>query len=95
VDYDHATKISTVIEKQNCDAILEHNKRLIADNADRTKKGIKNSWMLLGTIPQNFIQECALETGLDPYSREGLDWLVKKIHERDFKLLKVANGNFL
>lgn len=95
VDYDHSTKITTVIERQNCDAIIEHNKTLIADNVDRTKKGIKNGWMHLGTIPANFIQECALKTGLDPYSREGINWLVKKIHERDFKLLKVANGKFI
>ena len=95
VDYDHPTKVSTVTESQDCTDIIESNKRLIADNHNTTKQGIKNSWMLLGTVPNVFIQECALETGLDPYSREGIDYIVKKIHQRDYKLLKVANGNFV
>ena len=95
VDYDHATKVSTVIEEQDCTQILENNKTLIADNHDRTKDGIKRSWLHLGSIPANVIQQMSIDTGLDPYSREGIDYLVKMIHQREFKLLKVANGTFL
>lgn len=93
VDYDHSTKISTVIEEQDCTAIIEHNKRMA--NSDHTSKGIKKGWMHLGTIPANLIQKFAIESGVDPYSKEGIKYLVKKVHERDFNLLKVANGTFI
>ena len=93
VDYDHATKISTVIEEQDCTSIIEHNKAVALDN--RTAEGIKKGWMHLGTIPANVIQQFAIESGLDPYSKEGLKYIIKKIHERDYSLLKVASGKFI
>ena len=93
VDYDSQTDVSTVIEEQDCTAIIEHNKKVALDN--RTSAGIKKGWMHLGTIPANLIQQFAIESGLDPYTREGINYIVKKIHERDYSLLKVANGTFI
>ena len=93
VDYDHATKVSTVIEEQDCTSIIEHNKDVA--NSDHTKQGIKKGWLHLGTIPANLIQQFSIESGLDPYTREGLNYIIKKIHERDYSLLKVADGRFI
>ena len=93
VDYDSQTDVSTVIEEQDCTAIIENNKKIA--NSDHAHKGIKNGWLHLGSIPANLVQQVAIDTGLDPYSREGINYLVKMIHERDYKLLKVADGTFI
>lgn len=89
-----ANGVSTISTEQDAEPILEANKAL-ANNNDYRKDGIKRSWMHLGTIPNGIINQMVIDTGLSPYSREGVNYLVKLIHDRDYKLLKVANGRFI
>ena len=93
-DYDHASKTTTIIEEQDCTDIVNHAKN-VANIGGYTKSGIKRSWMHLGTIPANLIHKWSIESGLDPYSKEGIRFIVKKLHERDYSHLKVANGKFI
>ena len=104
VEYDPFSGISTyvkqednvthVIEEQDVEAILECNKQ-IANDPEIKNKGIKRGWMHLATIPNNIIHKMMIETGLDPFTKEGIQYLTKMVHQREFKHLKVANGRYI
>ena len=60
--------------EQAVEALLDHNKKL-ANDTDRTKKGIKEDWWHYGSVPNIVLQEWSLKVGGNILSKE---------HEKDF-----------
>ena len=84
---------TVISHTQDVTPILEQNK--LEKNTDITQIGIKKSWMKLASIPNTILHKWMIEDGIKPFTREGIQYITKKVHERDYAHLKVATGNFV
>jgi len=94
-EYDHQTKVTTITETQDAEPHIELGKTLQNDE-DYRKQGIKKGWMHLAHIPNSVLVKWQQESGIrNIFSREGINYCVKKVHERDWQHLKTASGRFI
>ena len=93
-DHDPHADVTTITETHDAEPIIERAKSLQND-PEHKRQGIKRSWMHLATIPPLIQVQWEKECGKSLYSREGMAYAVKKLHEPDWKYLKTATGRFI
>lgn len=101
VDYDPATGVTTYFEYeadtdtsvistvQDVEPILERNK-LLSNNSDYTKQGIKESWWHYADIPNVLIEKWLREDGIDVYNKDHERAVFRKLNDPQYRFLKVT-----
>ena len=94
-EYDHLTKVTTIHEQQDAEPHIELGKSLQNDD-NYKRQGIKKGWMHLAHIPNSVLLQWSRESGISNiFSREGINYCARKVHERDWSYLKTARGKFI
>lgn len=89
-DYDPITRETTIYDVQDCEPFLERNKALATDDS-RSKKGIKDSWWHVATIPNAIIHKWLAE-GINVYRREDAKKVMRKLKDPEYRFLKTTPG---
>lgn len=89
-DYDPVTRVTTLYDVQDCDPYLDRNKRL-ANDETRSKKGIKDGWWHVASIPNAIIHRW-LSEGINVYRREHQKAVMKKLQDPEWRYLKTTSG---
>ncbi len=91
--YDTATDLTWAETRQNCDPILDHNKRL-ANDPDIKRKGIKQDWWKCGFIPNVIIEKWMREKGVNVYDPNHMEKVKKLLMDPEWRYLKTTTGRF-
>ena len=86
-NYDIETGTSVFESVGDAQPVLDHNKRIAADN-DIWKKGVKNEFALYASIPTIFQMKLLTEHGIDVYKKEHGPRLSKILEDPDYRHLK-------
>ena len=87
------TIISYEVEKKSTEIILDCNQK-IANETDFTKKGIKDGWWLVASIPVELQIQWLINEGIDVYKTEDWPKVKQKLLDRDFNKVKTTHGKF-
>jgi len=88
-EYDSQTDETRIIHIGDSEPYLEANKRQ-ANDADYTKKGIKNEWWKYASIPPAVQCQWLIMHGVDVYNPEHGDAVLKLINSREYSYLKTT-----
>lgn len=92
--YDPHTDETIISYSADSTPIIEANKK-IANDSEITKQGIKQEWWLYASIPVELQMKWLIEEGLDIYSREHTQRLLKKLADPEYQYLKCTYGKHL
>lgn len=87
--YDEATDTTTIRTVGDCEPYLERNK-LMANDADFTKDGIKGEFWLYASIPPAVQVKLLIEKGIDVYNKNHGARLSKVLEDPDYRFLKTT-----
>ena len=90
-DYDYSTDTTIIGREQDVSGVLEFNKALQNDT-DYSKKGIKDSWWHMGTIPPVVIEKWKNEKGVDVFNKDHWSAVKKLLNDPEYKWLKTTSG---
>lgn len=85
------TIISYGVDKETTELVLDCNQK-IANETDFTRKGIKDSWWLVASIPVELQVSWLINEGIDVYKKEDWPRVKAKLEDRDFQKLKTTHG---
>lgn len=88
-DYIHETDTTVIERVQDVEPILETNKILQNDD-DITKQGIKDSWWKYATIPNIIIEKWLSEHGVNLYDRNHQKAVFKLLNDPQYRYLKTT-----
>lgn len=74
--------------------ILDNNTQL-ANDTDRSKRGIKNSLWHVGTIPDVVWMKWRHEEGIDIFNPQHTKAIMRKLQDVEFKRLKTTQGRII
>ena len=86
-DYDHATDSVTIGHHQDCEPIIDDNKRLIIE-ADHSQQ-IKNDWIRYARIPNILAVKWKQELGIDIMTAD-MKTVMMLVNSRDFRDTKTT-----
>lgn len=101
IDYDPLTGVSTWFEyhpetdmtvvatMQDAATLLDQNKAL-ANDTDRTSKGIQKGWWQYASIPNIVIEKWRNEHGIDLFKKEHWNAVFKKLNDPEYRYLKTT-----
>ena len=90
--YDHQTKTTQIKTVQDVEDVLERNKRL-ANDQEYKRKGIKNDWFHIGTIPNTVLMQWKKTHNIDLINptKEDLKKAEKLLNDPDYRYLRTCN----
>ena len=88
--YDDETKMTYIEETQDAEPWLELNKRRQNDK-DYSKKGIKESWWHVATIPTG-VQYQWLREGINIYDKDHWPAVRRKLNDINWRHLRTTSG---
>ena len=88
-DYDESTDTAYVHSTQDVSLILDANK-VLANDTEVTKRGIKNEWWHYATIPNIVIEKWLNEHGVDVYKKEHEKAVFRLLNQPEYKYLKTT-----
>jgi hypothetical protein len=89
VDYIPESDKTVVIREQDASLIIEANK-VLQNNDDLTKGGIKNSWWHYAQIPNIVIEKWKSEHGVDLFNKDHQKAVFKLLNDPQYKYLKTT-----
>ncbi len=99
LDYDPLTReavyfemkdgIATLHQTQDVSHIIEANK-MMANDDDYTKGGIKKDWWHYARIPNNLIFKWLKEEGIDVFNKDHKKKVFQKLNDPQYRHLKVT-----
>jgi len=89
--YDPASGEWGVESVQDVEKILDANKTL-QNEADYSKKGIKNEWWHVASIPVVLQEKWLREEGIDLFNKEHWPKVKAKLNDPDYLYLKTTAG---
>lgn len=92
-DYDHSEDKTIIIEEQDCQPILDFNKRQYNDGYTRDH-GMKNDMVKVGTIPMNVIMKWKNELGIDVFNKNHMPKVLKLLNDPEWRYLRTSSGKF-
>jgi hypothetical protein len=90
--YDALTDTTTIETRGDCGPVLELNK-VMANDDDMTKKGIKRGFWLYARIPPAVQVKWLIEDGIDIYNRDHGERISRKLEDPQWKYLKTTAGH--
>lgn len=87
--YDEATDTTTIRTEGDCEPVLEANK-LLANDTDFTKRGIKDDFWLYARFPAAFQVKLLIEQGIDVYNKNHGERLSKILEDPAYRHLKTT-----
>ena len=94
-EYDSLTDETTISYEADSSAtsfVLDTNQK-IANDEDTTKKGIKQGWWLVASIPPILQIEWLINEGIDVYNKDHWPRVKAKLEDRDFSKVKTTHGH--
>lgn len=90
MDYNAETD-TTIVGREHPDVepVLERNK-ILANDTESTRKGIKNDWWFYGHIPDILIEKWRTEEGIDVFNRNHEKRVWQKINSPEYRFLKTT-----
>ena len=100
-EYDSINKTTTIAEIQDCEPILERNKAF--RNHGKTAKGlnevarrgIKNDWMYVASIPNHIILKWKQEHGVDIFNKHQTKEMLKLLQRPEYSYLRTGTGRLV
>lgn len=89
-EYHADTDTLVLASEQDCTALLDRNKAL-ANDSDRTRKGIKEDWWHYATIPNVIIEKWLIEDGISVFKKEHAKRVFQKLNSPEYKYLKTTD----
>lgn len=89
-DYDHSSKVTRIVEVQDCEAIIERNKKL-ALMPEYQAHGRKQDWFHIATVPNSLLLKWLREDNIDYRKREDWPKIEKKLRSSEYKYLRTCN----
>ena len=90
-DYDHATDTTIIGREQDVSLLLDVTKALQNDG-DYSKKGIKESWWHMATVPAIVIEKWKNEKGVDVFNKDHWPAVKRLLNDPEYKWLKTTAG---
>lgn len=88
-EYDPLTDTTTLSRQQDVETILEDNK-LLQNNDDYWKHGVKNDFAHYATIPLILIEKWLNEEGLDVFNKNHEKRVFQKLNSPEYRYLKTT-----
>ncbi len=89
-EYDHDTKTTTLWTEQDASPFLESNRRL-ANDEDRKKRGIKDCWWHVATIPNGVI-DAWMKEGINVFDKNQAKEVARRLNHPDWRYLRTSPG---
>lgn len=89
--YDDLTDETYIEEVQDVQPFLERNNRLRNDD-DYKRKGIKEDWYHVASIPNAVIMKWLREEGIDFYNEDHWPAIKRKLNSAEYSYLRTARG---
>lgn len=89
--YDALTDETIISYTADSTTILERNKRM-ANDADYSKKGIKQEFWHFATIPVEVQMDWMINKGVDIYNPDHNKKVSQLLNDPDYRYLKTTNG---
>lgn len=80
----------TLQHEQDCEPILDHNQALRSTGDDAWKAG--GDYRLEASIPNTVLMKWLVEDGIKFWTPEGMQRIVKRVNDSDWRHLKTFNG---
>lgn len=90
-DYDHGTGKTYIQQIQDCESIIERNKRLQNNDVQRGKYAVKDDWYHFASIPNQVIMEFKTKYNLDVFNEDDLPKIEKLLQSREYMYLRTVN----
>ena len=88
-DYDESTDTTYIGREQDVSLILDANK-VLANEPEVTKRGIKDGWWHYATIPNIIIEKWLNEKGVDVYNKDHQKEVFKLLNQPEYRYLKTT-----
>jgi hypothetical protein len=88
--YDESTDTTYIRIEGDCEPTLEQNK-MLANDTDITKQGIKEGFWLYASIPPAFQVKLLIEKGIDVYKKSDAARLSKVLEDPEYRHLKTTS----
>ncbi|TFH50927.1 MAG: hypothetical protein E4H01_01190 [Lysobacterales bacterium] len=90
-DYDHSTDTTTVGLEQDVSLLLDVNK-VLQNDANYSKDGIKRDWWHYASIPSIIIEKWLNEDGVNVFDKDHTKAVYKKLNDPAYRYLKTTAG---
>lgn len=89
-DYDAASDTSYIGREQDVSALLDFNK-VLTNETDVTKEGIKNGWWKYCSIPNVVIEKWINDHGVNFYDRNHTKGIFRLLNRPEYRYLKTTH----
>lgn len=89
-EMDDSTGIATLHQEQDVSHIIESNK-MMAKDADYSKKGMKADWWHYARVPNNIIHKWMVEDGINFFDKNDRKKVFAKLNDPAYRHLKVTD----
>lgn len=90
-EYDPLTDTTTIIHASDAEPVLENNKAR-ANDAEYSKRGIKQGFWLYASIPAIVQTKWLIEHGVDVYNKDHGPRIGKLLNDPEYQYLKATTG---
>jgi len=88
-DYIPETDTTVLYREQDISPLLDLNK-VLQNESEVTKQGIKNSWWLYGRIPNIIAEKWMNEHGVDIFNKDHQKAVFKLLNQPEYRYLKTT-----
>lgn len=89
-EYDHASKKTRIATIQDCESIVEHNKKLI-NTPEYASHGKKQCFFHIGRVPNAVIIEWKEKHGVDVFNKDDLKKVERLLMSNEYKYLRTTD----
>ena len=88
-DYDHATDTTYVGSMQDVSVLLERN-RILQNDPDYWKQGVKDSWAHFASYPAIIIEKWINEYGVNVFNKDHQKKVIELTNRPEYRYLKTT-----
>jgi hypothetical protein len=89
--YDPLTDETVIETVQDASVYLQRNK-MLRDDDDYKKRGIKNSWWHAASIPNGLIAKWKADFGIDVYNKDHWPRVKRLLNDPEYRYLRTGTG---
>lgn len=90
-EYDHAQRKTVIHYEQDVESVLERNKALANDDRHK-RRGIKQEWMHVASIPVVVQMKWLIEHGVDVYNKDHQKKVNQLLQDPEWRYLRTTSG---
>lgn len=88
-DHDPLTDETTIAYESDVEPLLEQNK-LLQNDDDYTKKGMKDEFWHYASIPAGIVMDWLINRGVDVYNKEDTKKVLQLLNDPEYRYLKTT-----